>query len=134
MSIFKISDFNISGNPIPEDVADKILLYHIPELNLLAQTLPFEIMISAKSGYRSVQWEKSKGRSGNSQHCFKGNGAVDLTCEDFDRNLEGLLEGIVNCTDYTRIAVYNSFVHLDFGHAPYNRWVFNSKWERLYKV
>lgn len=134
MNYFKISDYNISGRPIPEDVADKILKYHIEPMNALQSSLPFDVRVSARSGYRSREWEHRKGRSGNSQHCFKGNGAVDITCEDFDTNFEELLQGLINCTEYTRIAVYKSFIHVDYGHAHYNRWVFNSKWERLYKV
>jgi hypothetical protein len=69
---------------------------------------------SAKSGYRSVSWEKSHGRSGKSQHTFQGNGAVDWTCENFIANKKDFLRNIIKLTDYTRIAVYDTFIHCDY--------------------
>jgi len=134
MNYFSISDFNISGEPIPEMVADKILRFHIEPLNMVSMNLPFEIIISQNSGYRSVKWEKSKGRLGNSQHCFKGNGAVDLTCKDFDNDFNSLLDALIHYTDYTRFAIYDNFIHCDYAFTPGNRWVFNKKWERMYQI
>lgn len=131
---FKISDFNISGEPIPEDVADKILRYHIEPMNEVAATVPFEVMVSARSGYRSRKWELSKNRSGNSQHVFRGNGAVDWTCEDFESNKDEFLEALIEKTGYTRFAVYNTFIHCDYAHQIENRWVFNSKWQRIREI
>lgn len=82
---YKPSDFNISGKAIPEDVADKIQIYHIEPMQQVRVDLKLPIWPSQKSGYRSKAWEKSKGRSGNSQHCFQGKGATDWTCKDFEK-------------------------------------------------
>lgn len=129
----KISDFNISGKPIPEDIADKILEFHLRPLERVQAALPIKIWVSAKSGYRSYEWEKSKGRPGNSQHCFYGKGAADLTCEGFDKNFDEFLGALVNHTDYSRFAIYKTFIHCDYAMQD-ERWVFNQKWERLYRL
>lgn len=111
---FNISDFNISGEPIPEDVSDKILKWHIIPMQRVRNVLGIAIWASQKSGYRSKTWELSKGRSGNSQHCFIGKGAVDWTCINFQANKNKLLKQIIEQTSYTRVALYNSFIHCDY--------------------
>ena len=117
---FAISDFNISGEPIPEDISDKILKWHIIPMQRVRDILGFAIWASQKSGYRSFSWEKSKGRTGNSQHTFKGKGAVDWTCRNFADNKDKLLEAIIKETDYTRMAIYNSFIHCDYKETDSN--------------
>lgn len=111
---FTISEFNISGEDIPQDIADKILKHHIVPMQPVRDKLNIPIYPSQKSGYRSQKWEKSRNRNGQSQHCFVGLGAVDWTCSDFQNNKEALLASIAIDTEYTRIAVYNSFIHCDY--------------------
>lgn len=115
---FKISEFNISGNAIPERIADAILIFHIAPMQVVRDILGFAIWPSLKSGYRPVSWERSHKRSGSSQHCFLdihgGKGAVDWTCSEFSKNKQLLLSEIIKNTDYTRIAVYNTFIHCDY--------------------
>ena len=111
---FNISDFNISGEDIPEVVADKILKYHIIPMQSVRNNLNIPIYPSLKSGYRSPKWEVSRKRNGQSQHCFLGLGAVDWTCADFKKNKEALLASIIIDTNYTRIAVYDGFIHCDY--------------------
>lgn len=111
---FTISEFNISGGDIPEDVADKILKYHITPMQDVREILGIPIYPSLKSGYRSRVWELQNGRNGNSQHVFKGKGAVDWTCKDFKNNKGIFLQKIIKNTSYTRIAVYNTFIHCDY--------------------
>ena len=111
---FKISDFNISGEPIPEDVADKILVHHILDMQKVRAILNIPIWPSEKSGYRSKEWEIARGRSGTSQHTFTGLGATDWTCEDFSNTGTTLLESIKKNTAYTRMAVYSTFIHCDY--------------------
>ena len=111
---FNISDFNISGRPIPEMVADKILKWHIIPMQRVRNILGVAIWPSQKSGYRSVAWEKKRNRSGNSQHTFKQRGATDWTCSMFSKNKARFLEKIIEQTDYTRIAVYLNFIHCDY--------------------
>lgn len=111
---FTLSEFNISGEKIPEDVADKILEYHIIPMQIVRDKLGVSIWPSLKSGYRSSKWERKRGRSGKSQHCFRGKGAVDITCKDFSVTGVTLLDLIVEHTQYTRMAVYRSFIHCDY--------------------
>jgi len=115
---FKISEFNISGKPIPETVADKILKWHILPMQKVRDILGVAMWASQGSGYRSYEWELSKGRSGNSQHVFTGMGAVDWTCSDFANNKDKFLKLITDHTNYSRMAIYNSFIHCDYKPTP----------------
>lgn len=116
---FTISDFIVDPNMrephscIPLHVVEKILRYHLPVLNALQRSLDFRIKISLNSGYRSYEWEIIHGRSGNSEHTFKGLGAVDLTCHP--ANTLKLKQALTGC-DYSRIAWYEhrNFFHCDF--------------------
>jgi hypothetical protein len=133
---FKISDFNISGESIPEEVADKILKWHIIPMQIVRDLLGYAMWASQKSGYRSVSWELKQGRSGNSQHTFKEKGAVDWTCRDFANKKNEYLQMIIEHTDYTRIAVYNTFIHCDYKHTTsQQRELYesdsNSKWKLI---
>lgn len=119
---FTLSEFNISGNSIPEKVADKILHKHIVPMQPVREELGFAIYPSLKSAYRPLWWEKENDRSGTSQHTFigegevegDGDGATDWTCYDFKNNKEDLLESIIKHTKYTRISIYSSFIHCDY--------------------
>tara|TARA_R110000851_G_scaffold314588_1_gene476689 strand:+ start:2034 stop:2456 length:423 start_codon:yes stop_codon:yes gene_type:complete len=118
---FVPSEFNISGNAIPEDIADKIVKWHISYIQDVRNELGYSVYPSQKSGYRPKSWELSHGRSGNSQHTFTGKGAVDWTCKDFNTNKNDLLESIIKNTKYTRIAIYNSFIHCDYKETNLNK-------------
>jgi hypothetical protein len=137
---FTISEFNISGKPIPEAVADKILEYHIVPLQAVREAHGKPIYVSQNSGYRSLEWEKSKGRSGESEHCFgeqengtfnEDKGAVDLRSEDLDRLESDLIEH----SPYTRICRYKSFIHCDY--KPQERILYKNTpkgWQRVKKI
>lgn len=132
---FKMSDFNISGQPIPEDVADKLLFFHIIPMNAVREEFGMPIWPSMKSGYRPYSWEKLQGREGNSQHVFRAKGAVDWTCNDFQQHKAKLLGSIVKLTDYTRICDYNTFFHCDY--AGIDRWYYEDTpqgWKRLWEI
>ena len=124
---FSISDFVIDGQPVPVAIADKILMYHILPLQGLRNALGKAVWPSMKSGYRSQEWEKKHGRSGNSQHCFKGKGAVDLT---WVGDPDVLLEALIEHTNYTRMAVYyqnhTKFIHCDYKATDGKRYVYKS--------
>jgi hypothetical protein len=94
--------------------------------------LGLPIWPSANSAYRPLSWEKEKGRSGNSQHVFRGNGATDWTCKDFDDNKFELLKHLINETEYTRFAIYDTFIHCDY--AGLDRWVYDQNWVKQYEV
>lgn len=117
---FEISEFLIdrAAKDVPVHVADKILRHHIPIINPIREKLGVAITVSEHSGFRSFAWERSKGRSGTSQHTFGDAhqnpefwlGAADYTCTDF----EGLVRELV-ASEYRRVAIYESrrFVHCD---------------------
>lgn len=110
----KISDLVITGSMITLEIADKIILYHISPIQSVEIVLGKKIWASKRSGYRPVEWEWSRGRSGNSQHCFKEKGAVDWTCDNFAKNKNNFIELLIQMTEYKRIAVYDGFVHCDY--------------------
>lgn len=136
---FTISEFNISGEHIPEEVADKILEHHIVPMVVVREQMGEAVWPSLKSGYRPFWWEKKYGRSGKSQHCFGeqesgefdpgAKGAVDWTADDLDR----LEELIMELTPYTRIARYKNFIHCDYKAQDGKRYYFksgdDSKWQ-----
>lgn len=111
---FTFEELVITGTRLPIQVATKLLEYHITPMNKVRRELGIPITASLKSGYRTVKWEKAHGRNGNSQHTFKGKGAVDWTCEDFENNKTKLLNLIINNTGYTRMAIYKGFIHCDY--------------------
>ena len=113
---FSLSDFNISGDPFPENVADKILKWHIWPMSVVREKLGIKIWPSKKSGWRPIWWEHRNNRSGTSQHVFKLNskGATDWTCEDFQLNKGKLLKSMIENTDYLRFCVYETFIHADY--------------------
>ncbi len=132
---FTISEYNKTGEPIPEEVADKILLHHISPMNAVREDLGAPVRVSLNSGYRPRSYELKMGRSGKSQHCFIGYGAADYTAD----NIEGLLRLIIKKTAYTRICYYpnNKFIHCDYkvvgerqyfeAENPTSRWDFIKK-------
>ena len=95
---------------VPIHVVDKIEKYHKPIINPIRHKIGQPIQVSQNSGYRSLDWELSHGRSGTSEHTFTGLGAVDYTCA----NMELLLEEL-RASDYKRICYYpdKKFIHCD---------------------
>ena len=123
MSYFKIEEFLITGEMPEQEIVDKIQ-HHIDVMNPVREAYGKPITVSQRSGYRPVWWEKQRGRSGNSQHCFKGKGAADYTGSD----LQELLKMLILHSSYTRICYYKkqNFIHCDFKPAKGGR--------RLYKA
>lgn len=108
---FKLSEFNISRQPIPEKVADKILRFHIWPLNHVRRLYRQPIIISKRSGYRPIEWEAKHNRKGDSEHCFTGKGACDIVGSD----MKLLLHLIATETEYCRLCYYpqQNFIHVD---------------------
>lgn len=113
--MLKISDCCITKEPVSQLIADKIL-YHIQILNAIEQEIETQISVSKKSGYRSYEYELTRGRHGTSQHCFRGKGAMDVTCEE--SMLHVLVESLRK-SPYNRVCYYpkNKFIHVDFKYA-----------------
>ena len=105
---------------------------HIMILNPLREKLGCPIIISRKSGYRPREYELTRGRSGKSEHCFAGKGAVDLTCQE--DKLQELFE-LLQESEYTRVCLYprDNFIHCDLKDVS-EKQVFldmGHGWERL---
>lgn len=133
----KIESYDIEGLGMPVKVQMKLGAFHIPYLSAIDQGLnrkhDIRLSVSSKSGYRSESYEKLKKRSGRSEHTFKNMGAVDITCSDFSRFKEVLLFELMTNTNYTRLAVYDTFIHCDYKNEMDERFVYNSKWQRQYQ-
>lgn len=70
--------------------------------------------------YRSVEWDKSNGRSGYSYHC--SGRAVDIKCLDSESRWK-IIEA---CTHYgLSVGVYGRFLHID--NRPINIIFFGDK-------
>ena len=112
MNYFNLSEFCITPDPIPQDVADKILQNFIIPLNPIRHEMGMPIIISKKSGWRPEWWEKLKDRSGDSQHVFKGMGAADLVCDD----MKLLGSNLAYKSPFMRLVYYpkKRFFHVDY--------------------
>ena len=110
---FTLSELCIITGSLPQDVADKLLQHHIWPMNPVREELDAAVLASDNSGYRPTYYDKARGRSGNSQHCFEGKGAVDWTTRG---DMQKLILLIMKLTSYTRICYYpnNRFVHCDY--------------------
>jgi uncharacterized protein YcbK (DUF882 family) len=136
---FDLSELCITKTDIPQDVADKLLEYHIWVMQRVREKFGAPIYASHASGWRPEWYEKQRGRSGKSQHCFKADskGAVDWTA----KNLKKLLEHIIEMTPYSRICYYprNHFIHCDYKYEEKGRFLYicdspTSKWEQVRKL
>lgn len=134
---FNVSELCITPKDVPLKVADKILKYHIEPMNEIRKMLGKPIFASQSSGYRPEWYEKQRGRSGNSQHCFKAKGAIDWTAYDIHKLLELLMEE----TEYSRICLYenNRFVHCDYKNEDDGRFFYTcqsptSHWKQIHKI
>lgn len=131
MLYFKISDFNITGEPIPEEIADKILIYHLYPLSLVREYFGYPIFISKKSAYRPEWWEKARNRSGKGEHVFLNKGASDITINNFETMKWELIKALIAKTKYTRIAIYDKHKFLHCDYAGEERYLYNEKWEKI---
>lgn len=131
---FLLKEFIITGDSVPVDVAQKILDNFIIPLSPVREALGIPIYISKRSGYRPDWWEWMHGRSGTSEHTFKGMGAADLTCDAMDL----LILDLKIMTGFTRICYYphHRFVHVDYkpvGQGKRAYYEANSKGKWIFK-
>lgn len=126
------------SNQIDLEVADKLYQFHIIPMQKVREKMRVWVTASAFSGYRPQWWERLQGRSGSSQHTYiqewvKGSGAVDWTCKDFKNNRDRFLNLIIHHTKYTRLCVYDTFIHGDYKETSSGKrelYRFNGeKWE-----
>lgn len=122
---FKISEFTKHGQRLwikrknSIIVADKILENFIIPLSDIRERLGTPIFIT--SGYRPRWYEIYKGRSGTSQHTFKGKGAADISCHD--SRLQDLKIFLFLNSDFSRICFYpeRNFFHVDYASKDNKR-------------
>lgn len=128
-----LSELVITNDDIPVEIADKLLEFHLWPMNKVRSLLNKPIWASKKSGWRPEWYEKKKGRTGTSEHTFKGKGAVDWTTKRED--LINLLNLIIQYTNYSRVCYYpeNGFIHCDHKLTPSGERQFfiykKGKWE-----
>tara|TARA_B100001146_G_C16178955_1_gene433732 strand:+ start:456 stop:917 length:462 start_codon:yes stop_codon:yes gene_type:complete len=119
-----IDKYCIGVADVPQKILNKLVEHHLNPMDVVRSALGIAIWASEESGFRPYNWEIAKGRSGTSQHTFgqkksgliydKELGAIDWTCSNFADNKERFLQAIIDHTKYTRMAVYNSFIHCDY--------------------
>lgn len=138
---FSISEFCIDENALlPQRIADAILEHHIKVMNPVREIIGCPVFVSLNSGFRHKAWEKSKGRSGNSQHTFpvdgpgKGRGAADYTLLG-NKKVVALLRAMLAAkVSYTRIAVYDTdmpFIHCDHASPDGKQRFYTGTWEEV---
>ena len=120
-----------------------------------------QLIVSRNSCFRTLEHEKNRKRSGNSEHTFINSwperGACDWTTTDV-REMQALYDETKNpdlldimghevqilknlflqYSDYRRIAIYPTFVHCDYKVITGNRRVYRSgydnNWNLLYEI
>lgn len=138
--ITDIKSYDIKGDGLPAKVETVAYVAHMAPLILVQEYIKakyhddIKIYVSLKSSYRSVEWEKAKGRSGYGEHTYNYLGACDVTCDNFKENKDLLLEALISVTRYTRLAIYNGFIHGDYKNAQSDAYVYNSAWVRQYPI
>ena len=128
---FKQSEFYKKGTLVPGHVRNKISRI-ITFLNPVREQLGSAISVSQQSGYRPLASELRKGRSGDSEHVFRKEGAVDLTA----KNLLALFRLLIK-TDFKRICIYprKKFIHCDFkGTEKAVFFSVSNKWIKLPRI
>ena len=131
MNYFKISEFYKRRFFVSKGVIAKIQVI-ITMLNPIRKALGSPIHVSRKSGYRPVWWERFRGRSGYSEHCFRGKGAVDLTCRP--EKFQEMYDLVVEKSSFTRICLYpdKMFIHGDFKKSEHRLYLDTGNgWERF---
>lgn len=116
--ILTFSDLCIVPDPIPQDIADALYLYHLLPIKKVEARLKTRVYPSEKSVWRTRGHELSQNRDGSSQHTFEevhehGRGAGDWTSA---APLKELRDALIAETNYRRIAVYydSGFIHCDY--------------------
>lgn len=80
--------------------------------------IPFVI----NSSFRSIEWEKKKGRAGTSAHTLGR--AIDIRCNS-DRNRFLIVDALVKA-GFKRIGIAKTFIHADDspGHSQQIIWLY----------
>ena len=140
---FTISEFCITDDPIDQNIANMILRWHILEIQKVRDVLQRPILVSWNSGFRPYSYEINRGRSGNSEHTFRGVNKHGIGAADYTLSFTGdrpkidqlneLFDAIDCHTNYTRVAIYpnNLFIHCDYKADEKQLFRATPNWERI---
>lgn len=106
---FSESEFNLLTPSCSLDDMDDNFMRKLDELR---QCVGFPLTLTC--AFRSVEFDKSKGRSGNSYHC--AGRAVDIYCSNSDKRLHLVL--MAHRVGLCGIGVAHNFVHVDDRDLP----------------
>lgn len=118
LKYFKSVEFERCSPPCKMEDCDPLALQ---KLDLLREHCGFPLKLN--SAFRSVSYEKKKGRSGNSAHT-RGL-AFDIAC--YDTYNRALLVCLAQHLGFTRIGIHPKYVHIDCDvkHLPAPRlWLY----------
>lgn len=101
---FKNSEFEKCSPPCSIEDMDQDFLNLLDDIRE-AMGVPLVL----NSAYRSPEWDRSKGRSGNGGHTKRC--AVDIRCNDSATRAR--LVRVAGDFGITRIGIANTFVHID---------------------
>lgn len=107
LKYFKDEEFKLAMPACSLSQMDEVFMKRLDDAREYAG-IPFII----NSAFRSVEYEKSKGRSGTSQHT-KGL-AVDIRCINNAQRFRILASLIM--VGFRRIGIGTSFIHVDAGY------------------
>lgn len=129
------------SHPVTVEIQDKMLKYHIMQVNCIRDKYGFPIWASQKSGYRPKSHEIANGRKPDgvrrlhySRHTYlpapgdmEGKGATDWTCDKQNR-----VEFAIHLweeTDYNRIALYEWGFHCDYKNMNGRQLIIAENWQ-----
>lgn len=101
---FKRLEFECCTPPCKLEDLDS---YALEKLDKLRELCGFPLMLNC--AYRSVEHDKSKGRSGNSYHCCGR--AFDIYCTDSSKRFRIIQAAFI--AGFNGIGVYKTFIHVD---------------------
>lgn len=107
LKYFKDEEFKRATPACSLSDMNEDFMHHLDEAREFAQ-IPFVI----NSAFRSVDYEKKKGRTGTSQHC-KGL-AVDLRCRTNAERFR--IVASLLALGFRRIGIGTNFIHVDDGY------------------
>lgn len=117
--------WSITGEPLPLHVWDIVRANYIAPLRELLRVHGVALVPSIAPGavsgscYRPPAYEKRKGRSGSSLHCFPGGslGACDLVMMGGGVITPAALAALRTSSPFMRVCYYprNGFAHVDYG-------------------
>ena len=111
MKMYKYFDFRDFDNCTPKCNINQMNEDFMIKLDCAREIAGIPFVLN--SAYRTVEWEKAKGRSGTSSHTIGC--AADIKCNNSSDRLK-IVSALIEI-GFKRIGIYNSFIHVD--NDPY---------------